>query len=159
MLGELFDAGRGQGIALAYDPLTDLQQSQLAAGLRPLLLAALLFAGGAEAMLGALERSFALVPGGGFPAAGAERLGLTLLSLVGAAFAAVLQVFLPFALLFFAADTAMGFVGKVLPGAGLFAEAFQLKTYLGLALLPSPGLLSASMIISAGCLTAASLTS
>ena len=135
MLGELFDAGRGQNMAGAYDPLAEVHQAQTGIGLRLLVWAVLLLGGAGEELLESLGRSFSLVRGGGFDFAGAAPLGLGLLRLMAAVFGGIVRLFLPFAALFFAVDAAIGFVSKLVPAGTFCGEAFQLKTCLGLVIL------------------------
>jgi flagellar biosynthesis protein FliR len=139
MLGELFDAGRGQTIGALYDPLSGVYQSQMCLCLRLLVWASVLAAGALEVVLSSLQESLALIPQGARMIGQGLEFGSRLMTLLSRSFGGMLSLYLPFALLFLLVDAAAGFAAKVLPQAGLCSESFQVKSWLGLLLLCALG--------------------
>ncbi|NLF24902.1 MAG: flagellar biosynthetic protein FliR [Deltaproteobacteria bacterium] len=135
MLGELFDSGRGQNLASFYDPLSDIQQSQLAVCSKLMVWATLLISGALERVVLTLKQSFAILPCSEDLLTRLPEIGMRLLIVLDFAFTGTVALFLPLALVFLLSDCLVGGLSKILPGANFYGDSFQLKSYVGLLLL------------------------
>lgn len=135
MLGELFDAGRGQSIGSFYDPLIETQDSLSAALHRNLVWTVLLVGGFGEDLAAQMVRSADLFPLGLTDTVSLAHLTRGLVVFLNTGLMRVFTMFLPIAFLYLAIDVALGFIGKIVPNVINSNEAFVLKSAAGMALL------------------------
>lgn len=127
----------GQQMALAiasvFDPATDTDGNLISQALTFMLLATFLAVGGLEIMIGAVIRTFDLVPLGEFMFSEAP-LEL-FVALMGAAFEVAIRIAAPVVCVIFIETLATGMIMKTVPQLNILSFGFPLKILAGLAML------------------------
>lgn len=130
--GELFDSARGQNVSDLLDPLHAQSSSRSAVLLNVFCWAALLQTGFLLDAFVRLQGSFEQVPLGTFFDGVLLNLLPRLVDLTLFFACGVLELFMPLAAVFFLVELALGWLGKALPTASLYAEALMIKSAFGL---------------------------
>ena len=131
MLGELFDVGRGQSIASFYDPVSNLQQSQMGMFFKEFLWLQFLLAGGLLAYMDCFALSLQKIPAATVPLELSQKTGHTFLLLQVNFLTQIMIAALPLAVIFLFANLMGAFAARVLPQLALYQEVFLLSTILG----------------------------
>ncbi len=133
LAGEAIDIQVGFGLANIADPLLGTQASLV--GQFQYMLATLIFLAlnGHHLVLGALVKSFELVPLTGM--AIQPLLGTRLLDILSQIFLIGLRIGGPVMLAVFLTDLALGLLGRTLPQMNLLMVGFPIKIFVGLAML------------------------
>jgi flagellar biosynthetic protein FliR len=131
--GHMISQQMALAIASVFDPATDTDGDLIGQALTFLLLTIFLAMGGLELMIGAVVRTFELVPLGAF---GFGEVPLDLfVALMGAAFEVAIRVAAPVVCVIFVETLATGMIMKTVPQLNILSFGFPLKILAGLAML------------------------
>ncbi len=135
VLGELYDIGRGQTLATAYDSLSQVPQSVTATFARQYVWALLVLAGALTLLIKYFAQSLLLVPVGTAELSRLLNITVQLLPVISYLFNQVLLLFLPWLLVFFLIDLLLLVTGVLIPGLNVNCESMLLKSFAGLLLI------------------------
>jgi len=135
MWGELFDAGRGQTIGSMYDPVNGSSLSSMAFLSKHYVWVLLLITGTLDRTILSYYESFSIIGAGGFTISNLTIFSQAIMIMLGYTLVGLISFYLVFASLFLLVDCFVGLISKSVPQVSFFSESFQVKTYLGFALI------------------------
>jgi len=131
--GQFISQQMALAIASVFDPTTNASSDLVGQALMFLLLTLFLSLGGLEVMIGAVVRSFELVPLGGFTLGRAPLDAFV--GLMGAAYETAVRISAPVVCIIFVETLATGMIMKTVPQLNILSFGFPVKILVGLGML------------------------
>lgn len=131
--GQFISQQMALSIASVFDPTTNADSDLIGQAMMFLLLTLFLSLGGLEIMIGAVVRSFDLVPLGGFTV-GQAPLEL-FVGMMGAAYETAVRISAPVVCIIFVETLATGMIMKTVPQLNILSFGFPVKILVGLGML------------------------